>query len=379
MKILYGVQGTGNGHISRARAMAEAFATLPEIEVQFLFSGRPDGEYFDMEVFGDYWVRRGLTFISQNGKVDAWKTLRHNRISQLIRDVRQLDLAPYDLVISDFEPVTAHAARRQRKASLSISHQSSFAFDVPKSGEKLLDKVIMRCFAPTERQIGLHWYHFEQPILPPIIDITALDVARNDSVLVYLPFENLDAITEILRHFPSQQFVCFHPSCQAPNVRGNIAFYPLGKKRFSEALASCGGVIANGGFELPSEALFLGKKLLLKPLDGQFEQQSNVATLDLLGLATCMDSLDIGTVREWLDTGEAYRVFYPDVASALAKWIAKGDIEALADLRQQLWSQVSFPEHVNDLLSDSLPTKGRKRALLSMRLPVSSNNKLKVH
>ena len=28
MKILYGVQGTGNGHISRAREMARAFATL---------------------------------------------------------------------------------------------------------------------------------------------------------------------------------------------------------------------------------------------------------------------------------------------------------------------------------------------------------------
>lgn len=36
MKILYGVQGTGNGHIARARAMANAFAAQ-HCQVDFLF------------------------------------------------------------------------------------------------------------------------------------------------------------------------------------------------------------------------------------------------------------------------------------------------------------------------------------------------------
>ena len=39
MKILYGVQGTGNGHIARARAMSHAFKEH-DVEVDFLFSGR---------------------------------------------------------------------------------------------------------------------------------------------------------------------------------------------------------------------------------------------------------------------------------------------------------------------------------------------------
>lgn len=56
MKILYGVQGTGNGHISRARAMAQAFAEIPGLDVQFLFSGRAEKDYFDMALFGDYWT-----------------------------------------------------------------------------------------------------------------------------------------------------------------------------------------------------------------------------------------------------------------------------------------------------------------------------------
>ncbi len=38
MKILYGVQGTGNGHIARARAMSKAFESH-DVQVDFLFLG----------------------------------------------------------------------------------------------------------------------------------------------------------------------------------------------------------------------------------------------------------------------------------------------------------------------------------------------------
>ena len=39
MKILYGIQGTGNGHITRARVMASCFKKL-NVEVDYVFSGR---------------------------------------------------------------------------------------------------------------------------------------------------------------------------------------------------------------------------------------------------------------------------------------------------------------------------------------------------
>ncbi len=262
--------------------------------------------------------------------------------------------------------------------SLSISHQSAFSYDVPKQGQTLLDALIMRHFAPTEMKIGLHWYHFNEPILPPIIDITPQAVERNGAIVVYLPFEALDRVIDTLSHVDAR-FVCFHPACTAQRVIENMDIRPLSKQGFIEALHACNGVIANGGFELPSEALSLGKKLLLKPLSGQFEQLSNVATLDTLGLASSMESLDIGVIREWLDDAESYRVQYPDVARALAGWIAKGDLNSLPALRESLWASVSYPEHVTDLLTDFLPTKGRKRAMLSMRLPTSSNRKLKAH
>jgi len=46
-KILYGVQGTGQGHISRARGVAEALKDY-DVDVTWLFSGRPKEKFFDM-------------------------------------------------------------------------------------------------------------------------------------------------------------------------------------------------------------------------------------------------------------------------------------------------------------------------------------------
>ena len=62
MKIFYGVQGTGNGHITRARVMAKELFEAG-FDVTFQFTGRPADKYFDMEVFNGYQVRKGLTSI----------------------------------------------------------------------------------------------------------------------------------------------------------------------------------------------------------------------------------------------------------------------------------------------------------------------------
>ena len=108
MKIFYGVQGTGNGHITRARVMAKELQAAG-IEVQYQFTGRPVDKYFDMEIFGDYQTRAGLTFNINKGSINMVKTVLEARPINFINDINSLDLSGYDLVISDFEPITARA------------------------------------------------------------------------------------------------------------------------------------------------------------------------------------------------------------------------------------------------------------------------------
>ncbi|UIP27604.1 MJ1255/VC2487 family glycosyltransferase [Photobacterium sp. TLY01] len=358
MKILYGVQGTGNGHISRAREMARAFDQLG-VSVDFHFSGRPAEDYFDMACFGDYRTSKGLTFITEHGKVNQWQTFRRNSLLNFWQEVKAMDLSGYDLVINDFEPVSAWAARRQGIPSLGLSHQSAFLYDVPKEGESWLDRRLIRFFAPTDQPLGLHWYHFGAPILPPIVpQSTGLAVQSDGAILVYLPFEALDQVLAMLTRFSAVTFYCYHPSVRQDYQQDNVQVCALSRTGFHQRLAVCDGVIANGGFELPSEAIALGKKLLLKPLQGQYEQLSNVATLELMGLAVGMHSLDAAALRNWLDSHSPGQVIWPDVALAVARWLQEENRPPVEALCQSLWEPVSFPEPVLEIVSDLSPNAG---------------------
>ncbi|MCJ2375937.1 glycosyltransferase [Vibrio sp. ZSDZ34] len=346
MKILYGVQGTGNGHIARARAMSQALRRY-DVSVDFLFSGRNKHKYFSMEEFGDYQTRRGFTFLTHEGKVDYLKTGMNNSVPTFLSEINQLDLSDYEVVVNDFEPISAWAAKKQNVPCVSISHQNAFRFSVPQKNANWLDRQLIKNFAPSDFQLGLHWYHFDQPILPPIVHISSDLVDNLAYVIVYLPFENQHAIVSLLTRFHNHQFVCYHPNNVEQVQIDNIIMKPLCHQTFQADLHRCDGVIANGGFELPSEALTLGKKLLVKPLEGQFEQQSNAATLESLGLAKSMDFLDASIVREWLDLKQAEKVTYPCVASGIAEWLVAGNWHCSEKLQQSLWERVDFPSYAS--------------------------------
>ena len=350
MRILYGVQGTGNGHISRCRSVAEALARKG-VEVDYLLSGRPANGYFDMQAFGHYRAVPGLTFASRDGELALWQTLRQNQPRRFWQDLTTLELEGYDRIISDFEPVTAWAARRRGLKSIGISHQAAFRYAIPRKGEDIASRLLMRHYAPVDQAIGLHWFHFGFPILPPVVD-EIRPAPEDGTLLVYLPFESLPAIHDLLSRFASVRFVCFHPEVQQAESLGNISLFPLSREHFKQALARSSGVISNAGFELASEALTLGKKLLLKPLQGQFEQATNAFTLEMLGLARVMQSLDPGAVRGWLDSEAPGVVKYPDVAEGIANWLAADTQEPVALLIERMWRKVSFPETVCDRLAE---------------------------
>ena len=191
MKIFYGVQGTGNGHITRARVMAKELYAAG-INVTFQFTGRPADKYFDMEVFNGYQSRTGLTFHTEKGQVSYLKTALDAKPITFVKDIKSLDLSSYDLVISDFEPITAWAAKSQKIQVLGIGHQYAFNHKIPRKGSDLIADQVMKHFAPADVGVGLHWHHFNQPILPPLIEPSHyLNTSLPKHYLVYLPFSDL--------------------------------------------------------------------------------------------------------------------------------------------------------------------------------------------
>ncbi|MBY5993197.1 MJ1255/VC2487 family glycosyltransferase [Ferrimonas balearica] len=343
MRILYGVQGTGNGHLTRARVIAPAFARAG-VEVDYLFSGRPRDKFFDMEVFGDFQCKRGLSFTTHKGQISLWRTARDNRLGEWWRDVRQLDLSGYDLVLNDFEPVSAWAAKRQGVPCIGISHQNAFNHPVPVTGDQWHNRLIMKYFAPTSVALGCHWHHFGCELLPPFIEEIAPAPTEADKVLVYLPFEEAADIHALLAPLTGHRFMVYHGSDAPEGLPAHIHWRGFSREGFQQDLASCAGVVCSAGFELVSEALVLGKKLLLKPLQGQFEQLSNALALELLGAAESMKSMDPERVAQWLQSPGIEPIVYPQMGDALVQWLLARRWDDVAGLCEQAWSQAKLPE-----------------------------------
>lgn len=341
MKILYGIQGTGNGHLSRARALAPELRQAG-FDIDFIFSGRAAEDFFNMEVFGHkYQVFKGLSLVTEAGQLKLVKTARKNDILRFIRDIKKLDLSHYDLVISDFEPVTAWAAKLQGVNSIGISHQCAFDFSIPKAKGYCLSRTVMKLFAPTKQRVGLHWHHFNHPILPPLIERLNHKTVKKNKILIYMGFEETAHIVEFISGFTDYNFIIYAKVADTRTL-ANITIKPLSHKEFHIDLADCNGVISNAGFELASECLQLGKKSLIKPLKNQFEQESNAVGLEALKRATIIESLDKKVLEQWLNQTSPAAINYPNVAASLAAWL-KSQIEnsdntqTLESLANELW------------------------------------------
>lgn len=339
MRILYGVQGTGNGHITRARIMANALAA-EGVEVDWVFSGRPKEDFFDMDAFGSYQAYRGLTFAVKSGRVLYFKTAMTSNVLQLYKDIKQVNVEGYDFIINDFEPVSAWAAKLAGKKVIGISHQNAFLYDIPKQGANIFVEAFMRNFAPVTLPIGLHWHHFNQPILPPLVEPSSYaNEVTPKHYMVYLPFARLPDIMPQLRHFPDYQFFVYQPVPDAYD-EGHIHVRPFSREGFQKDLHRCEGVICSAGFELPSEAIQLGKKVLVQPVAGQMEQQSNALALSKLGYGSVTTELSVEAIGKWLPLPKPEPIHFPDVSKALVNWLLTSDGENITQMQQELWRAV---------------------------------------
>ena len=358
MKVLYGIQGTGNGHLARARALAPELLAAG-INVDFVFSGRQRKDFFYMALFGnEYRCFEGMTFYTEKGRIQKRKTFFNSKLVQLIKDIRSLQLTEYDLIINDFEPISAWAAKIQNKPCLGISHQCAFDHQVPKIKGNYLEKAIMRCFAPSQYRIGLHWHHFNQPILPPLIEQQSIKPIKKNKILVYMGFEALNDVISFVSGFSQYEFHVYAKVEQAEH-REHVFIKPLSHSQFHQDLSDAAGVITNAGFELASECITLGKKLLVKPLIGQYEQICNALALQVLCRASVMDYLDQNILAKWLDIENHPPVHYPNVAQKITQWIQQGQFNEIKALSDSLWESTDIPFQ----LPSTIPNKVEQNRL----------------
>ena len=343
MRILYGIQGTGLGHLSRSLDLVAALKARGH-EVDVLVSGRPPAKLWLGRGLGAVTVRKGLTFVNRSGRIRYVETAWRLDWRTLVRDVRALDPSRFELVVTDFEPITAWMARRANLPCVGVANQYAFRFRVPMAGGDPLGRLILAGFAPVACPLGLHWHHYDAPIFPPIV---ARDLARpapfaENRVLVYLPYEDRDTAVQVLRRIRRCEFE-FYTDVPAPVDRGNVHLRPLDREELLRDLNGCAAVLCNAGFGLSSEALHLGKRLMVVPARRHIEQASNAIALEALGLATVSRRIDEAALRAWLAQPVAPArpgPLWPDVAGMIADLVTEGRWHTPEAAVRRAWSAV---------------------------------------
>ena len=342
MNILYGVQATGNGHISRSREIIRCLKQKGH-NVFVIFSGRDPASLWDVDDFLPYKIFKGLSFSTYRGRIKYFKTAFGLNLKTFYSDINSFDASGFDIAISDFEPVTSRIASKHSLPSIGIGHQYAFFHDIPTQGSNPVTRFIIKHFAPVDYPIGLHWYHFGYPILPPIVpsfDKKNISFIKN-KILVYLPFEEPEDIIRFLSPFKYFDFFVYH-KFDKPSIKGNIRLCPFSRNGFLNDLNECSGVISNAGFELISEALTIGKKVLIKPLSGQMEQLSNAKAIKSLNLGYIMKKLDISILDDFLKTSHASPINYPYVAEIVASAIDRGNWSDMQNIVKDAWADIDI-------------------------------------
>ena len=328
MKILYAIQATGNGHISRAEALLPLFKKFAEVDI--LVSGT------SADIKLDYPIKyrfRGLSFIfGKNGGIDVWKTIRSINVLRFLKDVNSLDLRDYDVVINDFEPVSAWASVFEKKRSIALSHQYSLLNSkVPKSSKKaFLARGILKYYAPAKDGYGFHFQKYDKNIFTPIIknDLISRETQDKNQYVVYLPAYNDQKIIAVLHKISFTSWIVFSKHTLNAYRIGNISFYPISKNEFNNSLLISKGIICGAGFETPAEALYLKKKLLVIPMKNQYEQQCNAEALKKLGVPVLngLEKKDIGIIKSWVKSKKIVKVDYIDTPSNVINQIFIDDL-----------------------------------------------------
>ena len=313
MKILYAIQGTGNGHISRAREIVPLLQQYGKLDL--LISGTQADVSLSQPL---KYQLHGFSFVfGKRGGVDYIKTYKTMNLRALLRDVRTLPLKKYDLIINDFEPVTAWACKLQKLESVSLSHQCAFISPkTPRPKSWNYAEWLFKYYAPARHHIGFHFERYDDFIRTPVIrsEIRNMETQNLGHYSVYLPAYADEFLLKYFSAIKEASWQIFSKHTKTEYRQGNILVQPIHNKAFNKSLAAAAGLLTGGGFEGPAEALFMGKKLMMIPMKGQYEQQCNALAAAGLGVLVQqkIDESFVENVKNWIASTEKINVNFPD-------------------------------------------------------------------
>jgi uncharacterized protein (TIGR00661 family) len=316
--ILYGVNGEGAGHSTRAKeVLSHLVAQGHVVHVASFDRGLQNlSPQFDVtEIYG-------FRFAYVNNRVRYKRTIAKNLITvpQAARSLSRLkelvEEWETDLVITDFEPLTCHVGHRKKLPVISIDNQHCLTNAVVSYPSKFrrdaaAAKLVTRLMTP-RADAYLVISFFSAPVkkrntflFPPLLRKEILDAtpSQGEHVLVYVT-SPAPALAKLLS---SVRCPLIAYGFGREGQEGNIHYKKPSVEGFFSDLISAQAIIANSGFSLVTEAIHLSKPYLAVPVSHQFEQIFNAYWLDKTGYGAYWEQLTGERIESFLHNLPHYR------------------------------------------------------------------------
>ncbi|MDX8553988.1 glycosyl transferase [Tenacibaculum sp. 1B UA] len=314
MKILYAFQGTGNGHASRALEIIPHLQRRGDVDILV------SGSQYEIELpFDIKYQLHGLGFVfGKKGGIDLINTLKDLNLKKVYKEIKTLPVKEYDLVINDFEPISAWACLFRNVSIISLSNQNALLNEKNSAFKRFrLERLIIKYYAPAKNKFGFHFKTHSSSTFLPIIrkEIRYRNITNKGHYTVYLPSYSDEKIIKVLSSIKDIKWQVFSKKTKEHQFFHNITILPINDDVFIRSMASAKGVVCGAGFATPTEALYLRKKLLVIPMKNQYEQQCNAVTLKEMGVTVVkkLSKKQLPKIEKWINTNKIIKVHYPDV------------------------------------------------------------------
>jgi uncharacterized protein (TIGR00661 family) len=288
----------------------------------------------------------GFSFIfGKKGSINLLKTLSKTNALKFINEVKSLPVEKYDLIINDFEPVSAWACYLKGKECIGLSHHSAVLSPKAPKLYNAFSQYLYKHYAPVSKEYGFHFERFDKNIFTPVIrkQIREAHVCDQGHYTVYLPAYGDAELYNFFSTFSNIKWQIFSKHNKSPFKLGNVQVMPLNNEAFIESMASSTGIVCGAGFETPSEALFMNKKLLVIPMTNQYEQLCNAEALKRMGVPVIKKLHDkyVSSIADWIQNGKVIHVNFPDITENVLNMIINTHL-AKRPVVDYVWEEQSF-------------------------------------
>jgi uncharacterized protein (TIGR00661 family) len=358
MNVMFTVQGDGRGHMTQAIALKEMLQQRGHRVVAVLAGQNQSRtlptfftEAFDVPVepfpSPGFTLKQGKAISTARSVLNFFGNVRaYGRSLGAMQAA--IDRTRPELIVNFLDPLAGYfnLRRRPKVPVLSVAHH--FMFEHPrypkviKPGFQALGmRFYVRLTAANASRLALSFYPGEDLperrlfVCPPILRRQLFELQPDPQgkyLLVYLLNHGYETEIETWqRQHPEVAIHCFYDKPGAPPEERrlpNLTFHALHGEKYLRLMAGCLGVVCTAGFESISEAAYLGKRLLMVPVQNHPEQTVNALDAQLAGLGMHdtgfrlsrllqpMDrkvSLDF---KQWVDRAGAFAVRAAELTAA---------------------------------------------------------------